>query len=72
MWELPDLYFALRLTDIPTTPTWFAVGNDIQSHFHSYLGETSQIPGYRKITPEFIRDMNNPLRGPHPLENTIF
>ncbi|CAF3304755.1 unnamed protein product [Rotaria sp. Silwood2] len=70
MWELPDLYFALRSPQLSLTiPTWFAVGSDVQSHFHGYPMESSVMPGYVKISPEFIKNMNNPLVYPKDRQN---
>jgi glycine/D-amino acid oxidase-like deaminating enzyme len=68
MWELPDLYFPVRSPYPSPTPTWFAVGSNVQSHFHGYPMEATEMPGYMKITPEFIKDMDNPLIYPKDRE----
>jgi glycine/D-amino acid oxidase-like deaminating enzyme len=68
MWELPTIYFPLRITNY-TIPTWFAFGGDKQSLFYGFSKESSDRPGYVKISPDFITDMSNPLIYPNDRKN---
>ncbi|CAF1096793.1 unnamed protein product [Didymodactylos carnosus] len=67
MWELPSMYFRLRSATSKnfSLPTWFAfAGNDKQSLYYGFPVESSDRPGYIKISPDFIKDLSNPLINP--------
>lgn len=70
IWELPVLYFQLRITN-STIPTWFAFGGDKQSLYYGFSKESSDRPGYVKISPDFITDMSNPLIYPNQRKNVV-
>lgn len=60
MWELPTIYFRLRITNY-SIPTWFAFGGSEQSLYYGFSQESSDRQGYVKISPDFITDMSKPL-----------
>ena len=64
LWELPTIYFQLRRNDV-NVPTWFAFGGDKQSLYYGFSLESTDRPGYMKISPDFISDMDHPLIYPN-------
>lgn len=70
LWELPTIYFRLRNYN-QTIPTWSVFGEDDQSLYYGFSSESSDRPGYVKISPNYIRDMSKPLLFPKDRTNVI-